>query len=96
MIYEVVGVKKAVTGKGKDCFTYHFQSEFTDYEVENCECVGKAVLSEFSYEDFGVKVGDTVKLIYEKGFQDKATLSEIIPVKNPFLADGNKQDKPKQ
>ena len=93
MIYEVVGVKKSVTGKGKDCFNYYFQSDFNEYDIEHSTCEGKATLSEFSYEDFGVKPGDHVKLIYEKGFQNMATLSEVIPVKNPFTS---APDKPKQ
>lgn len=83
-IYEVVGVKKSRSSKGKDCFNYFFSSDFSDYDKENAECQGRTVTTEFSYTDFGVKPGDHVQLEYEKGFQNMATLSDIVPVKNPF------------
>lgn len=96
-VYEVVGVKKSKSSKsGKDCFNYFLKCGFSDYDLENAECQGETVTSEFSYEDFGVKPGDHVQLEYEKGFQDRATLCGMIPVRNPYPADGNKQDKPKQ
>ena len=95
-IHEVIGVKKSRSSKGKDCFNYYLSCDFSDYDKENAECQGRTVTSEFSYTDYGVKPGDYVQLEYEKGFQNMATLSDMIPVKNPFPADGNKQDKPKQ
>lgn len=90
-VYEVLGIKKAKSAKtGRDCFTYYLKTEFSDYEQETAECEGFTVLNEFSYTDYSVKVGDFVELEYIKGFQDKATLSDMIPVKNPYQTD-NKQ-----
>ncbi len=88
-IHEVIGVKKSKSTKsGKDCFNYNLACDFSDYDKENAECQGRAVSTEFSYTDFGVKPGDYVQLEYEKGYQDKAMLVDMIPVKNPY------QDKP--
>ena len=84
-IHEVLGIKKAKSTKtGKDCFTYFLKSEFSDYEQENCECEGSSSFNEFSYTDYGVHVGDFVELDYVKGFQDKATLSDMRIVKSPW------------
>lgn len=80
----VVGVKKSVTGKGRDFYNYFFNVPFSDYESENADCLGMTVQSEGSYKDFSVKPGDVVQLSYEKGYQDKAVLSDIVVVK-PFV-----------
>ena len=37
---------------------------------------------EFSYTKFNVAVGDEVSPVYEKGYQDKAVLVNLIP--DPF------------
>lgn len=85
-LYQVVGIKKAVSTKTKkDCFTYHFAGDFTPYEIENCECDGKNTFTEFSYTDYGLHINDLVELGYTKGFQDKATLSEVVVVNSPYI-----------
>lgn len=77
-LWQVVGKKKAKSAKsGNDCFNYYFTGDFSQYDEEHAECEGNVVLSEFSYDDFDVHPGDMVELDYEKGFQDKATLSYI-------------------
>ena len=82
---KVIGIKatKMTTGKneGKTGYTYTFTKEFSDYDKENSVCQGEDVTREFSYTDFGVSVGDDVNPIYEKGFQDKAVLVNLIPFK---------------
>lgn len=78
----ILGVK-AVTGKtGRLGYTYFYQEPFSDYEVENSETtLGMRCGSEFCYKDFGCRPGDEMTFVYEKGFQDKAVLVDMIPVK---------------
>lgn len=83
-LYEVIGVKKGETSKGKDCFNYYLATDFTDYDMNTAECEGRSVLTEFSYTDFNVHVGDFVELDYIKGFQDRATLSDMTVIKSPW------------
>ena len=72
----IVGVRKSES-KGKDVFNYYGLKDFTDYEVQNSDCVGQAVVSEFSYIDYGLCVGDVVEFLYEPGFQGRASLVDI-------------------
>lgn len=83
-LYEVMGVKKSETTKGKEAFNYFLAGDFSDYDLKNSECEGRSVLTEFSYTDFGVHVGDFVELDYIKGFQDRATLADMTVVKSPW------------
>jgi hypothetical protein len=82
---KLIGIKavKMTSGKneGKTGYTYYFEKDFTDYEKQNATCYGSSVSSEFSYTDFGVSVGDNVNPVYDKGFQDKAVLVNLIPFK---------------
>ena len=81
----LVGIKATTitTGKneGKTGYTYSFMKEYTDYEKESSHCDGYAVTTEFSYKQFDVNIGDYVTPVYEKGFQDKAVLINLIPFK---------------
>lgn len=87
---KVIGIKatKMTTGKneGKTGFTYYFVKDFSDYDKENSECQGKSVTQEFSYTDFGVMVGDDVMPVYDKGFQDRAVLTNLVPFKDKTKA----------
>lgn len=81
-LYEVIGKKVTKSSKtNRDCYTYYLAGDFSDYEQENGNCVGRSVTVEFCYHDFDVSVGDFVELEYEKGFQDKAVLCGIAIVK---------------
>lgn len=81
----LVGIKATTmtSGKneGKTGYTYSFMKEYTEYEKDNSTCEGYAVTTEFSYTHFGVSIGDYVTPVYEKGFQDKAILVNLIPFK---------------
>lgn len=90
----ISGVKKSKTKNGKDCFQYYGTKEFTAYEQENTECTGFAVVSEFSYENFNLSPGDVVEFEYEPGFEGRATLTGVRPIKlsTPF-EDGKAPDK---
>lgn len=80
---KVIGIKatEMTSGKnvGKTGYTYFMSAPFTDYELETSVCNGTKVTSEFSYTNFGVAVGDEVTPVYEKGFQDKAILVNLVP-----------------
>lgn len=82
---KLLGIKatKMTSGRneGKTGYTYYFEKDFTDYEKGSAVCQGSSVTSEFSYTDFGVAVGDHVTPVYEKGFQDKAVLVNLVPFK---------------
>lgn len=81
----LVGIKatKMTSGKneGKTGFTYYFQKDFTDYEKANSVCQGVSIGQEFSYTDFGIAVGEHVTPVYDKGYQDRAVLVNLIPFK---------------
>ena len=77
----LIGRQKGKTKAGKTFFNYYFSKPFTAYENENGECLGQSVLTEFSYEDFPCLPGDEVRLLYGRGFQDRATLENIEIVK---------------
>lgn len=92
----ILGVKKGKTKTGKESYTYYATKDFTPYELENAECVGSAVVSEFSYQDFHVQPGDEVDFQYEPGFEGKATLVDVIMRKpNPFTKESGTAEKGK-
>lgn len=82
---KLLGIKatKMTTGKneGKTGYTYYFEKDFSDYDKENSVCQGSCICQEFSYTDFGIAIGDHCEPVYEKGFQDKAILVNLVPLK---------------
>ena len=81
----IVGVRKSES-KGKAAFNYSGLKDFTAYELENSECEGEDVISEFSYTDYGLHSGDYVDFEYEPGFNGRASLvgvHMITPAGNP-------------
>lgn len=87
----LVGVKrsdyKGKDGQLKTGFNIYGVKDYTRYEMENAQCEGQAVVQEWTNIDFNIHPGDVVELIYEPGFQDKATLVDIQVIKiadNPF------------
>lgn len=80
--YELIGKRHTRTKKGNDFFTYYLKRPFSVYENENSISVlGGAVETAACFDDFPCKPGDLVELVYTKGFQDKAVLSDIRVVK---------------
>lgn len=77
----IIGIKKAQTKNKKNFCQYYFQKAFTDYEMENSDCLGFVVGSEFSYRDYNLKPGDVCDFMYEPGYEGKATLSDVVVLK---------------
>lgn len=75
----IVGVRK-FESKGKKAFNYHGLKDFTYYDLENSECEGNPVVTEFSYTDYNLHVGDIVEFDYEPGFQGRASLVGVRPI----------------
>lgn len=90
----LVGKKVATSKKDNKSkyYTYHFHIPYTDYELENYEVYGTAVLSEECRKDFpGINIGDEVKLYYSKGFGGAAVLDDIILVQKASFGNDKKK-----
>lgn len=76
----IVGIRETKNKtNGNYFYNYYYIEDFSDYEKDTAEqCVGKKVGYEGSSIRFDVQVGDKVKMYYEKGYQDKAFLSELV------------------
>lgn len=77
----IIGIKKAKTKNGREFCQYYYKKPFTDYELENSDCLGMIVGNEFSYRDYNLKPGDVCDFQYEPGYEGKATLSDVFVVK---------------
>lgn len=86
-VCRVVGIKKQRYEEGKNAgrvgCTYFLAGDFSEYDKnnKNSEVQGERVFVEFAYKDFGVVAGDNCEVVYEKGYQDKAQLANLYPVK---------------
>ena len=76
----IVGIRETKSKTtGKSYFNYFLMEDFTDYEKDSAEsCVGHKVSFESSPLRFDVNVGDKVKCYYDKGYQDKAMLADML------------------
>lgn len=93
MIVKIVGVRKHES-KGRNVFNIAALKEYAQYEKENAECKGVDVISEFTYTDYGLAVGDVVEFLYEPGFQQRAKLTgvrSVSPTDNPFESKPDKK-----
>lgn len=81
----ILGIKKAAykakDGTNKTAYNYSCMKDYTEYEQENAECIGSDVIREYSSKEYPVQVGDVVELVYEPGFENKATLVDMRMVK---------------
>lgn len=98
MKVKIVGVKQSES-KGRKVFNYAGLKEYTPYEQDNAECEGLDVISEFSFTDFKLHVGDVVDFEYEPGFQGRATLTGVKMLsmnENPYEEGKNVKKESKQ
>lgn len=77
----IIGIKKATSKSGRDFVQYHVSVPFSGYDIENSDCEGFQVKTEFTYHDYNLKVGDVCDFQYEPGFDGKATLSDVVVLK---------------
>lgn len=77
---KLVGMKVTTRPDGTKGYIYNFADSFSKYDKEHAECRGSRVFSEYSKMSFDVNIGDEVDVIYDKGFQDKAVLVDILVV----------------
>lgn len=83
MDYVLVGMRVAKTQKGTIGTTIVAEMEFDPYLQESSiVCKGTDCVREYIAEDYSsvLEIGQKIKLIYGRGFKDKAVLREIIPV----------------
>lgn len=80
---KVIGYILAETKKGAVGTNLYVEVPHDTYKAENAmKAVGNACESEYIRGDYSsiLKVGQTVELIYGKGYEGKAVLREIVPV----------------
>lgn len=77
----LVGIQKGRTKNGKDFYNYFGLKEFSNYDHENSECHGQRVITEFSYTNYDIAIGDVVEFKYEPGYEGKAVLADVVLVK---------------
>lgn len=85
MLVTILGIKKT-SYKGKDgsdktAYNYSCTKDYTEYEKDNADCKGSDVIREYSSKEYPVQVGDVVNLIYEPGYEGKATLVDMQMMK---------------
>lgn len=90
----IVGVRK-FESKGKPAFNYFGLKDFTDYDIQNSDCEGQSVVSEFSYTDFNLHAGDIVEFDYEPGYQGRASLVGVRPITHAPASDPKNQKETK-
>ncbi len=83
----ILGIRKSKNkDKTRDYFNYFYSRSFTDYEagVTDPDVIAQGLYcgSEFTGKQLDCKVGDTVELYFEPGFQGKAVLSGCRVVKS--------------
>lgn len=83
MQYVLVGMLVRKSAKGNIGTTIIATTEFDSYQQESSlVCEGNDCVREYISGDYSstLEVGQKIKLVYGRGYQDKAVLREIIPV----------------
>ncbi len=93
---KVIGVRVSENAETKVVSSNLFvQIPFSEWESGSAKsCVGFKVASEYIRKELDCKPGDEVDLVYEKGFQDKAVLTDVVVTKsalNDIVNDVNKK-----
>ena len=90
--YLVVGIVERKGKTGRLWTTLYLQCDMDAYSKENSErCEGVKVVVESTGAELPIlHIGDTVQLLYTKGFEDKAVLGGVVVVKtNPVTGSNN-------
>ncbi len=94
---KVIGVRVSENAETKVISSNLFvMIPFSEWESNSAkECFGHKVASEYIRKDLSdIKPNDEVDLVYEKGFQDKAVLTDVVVTKsalNDIVNDVNKK-----
>jgi hypothetical protein len=74
----VIGIERGVNKKYNTPFTIlHTMTEFNDYEKNNRGAQGNKCESTYIRGNISVAVGDIVKFVYVKGFNNEAVVSDV-------------------
>ena len=79
--YTIIGMVVRETKKGNVGTTVYLTTEHEAYDRENSlKCLGESCRDEYLKGDLSIEfaVGDSVYLIYGKGFEGKAVLQSIF------------------
>lgn len=77
---EVVGIS-SFTSNGKTGFNIFLLEPFSDYERDGKNtALGMKTSSEFTYDDYGLKVGDKVKIYKDVIETSKGTFPIIVEI----------------
>lgn len=82
MIVNIIGVKRGKNKAGEDATNLYYSKGFSQYDAAHAECIGQQTESVYTtlYVPKVVQ-GDKLDLIYEPGFEGKATLVGVNAVK---------------
>lgn len=81
----IIGFIVSETKKGNIGTTIFYELEHDEYRQDTAiKCIGMACESDYISGDFSSKlqVGESVSLVYCKGYQGKAVLRDIVPITN--------------
>lgn len=79
---QIVGLKRYEGKKGIGTVISYI-TPYSDYDTENCECLGFDAGQEFTYLDTSLlNVGDVIAFEYAKGFGGKAVMSGYKMIKS--------------
>lgn len=81
-VYEVIGLFSTTTKANKVFTQLQLAGEFSDYQKKNSSRIdGRMVITESLHEELpDINVGDMVELVYRRGFNNSAVLSEVRTV----------------
>ena len=78
----VKGILKGTNKSGREFFQIYGTTPFSEYEETSGNCAGVKTIDQFTFLDVSdIKINDEVDFLYEPGFQGRAKLTAIIPVK---------------
>lgn len=76
-MYEVLGIEKGKSKKDNDFTVLHLVSEFDTYSQQKRGALGNKCESVYISLNLKVDVGQHIELVYKKGFNDIAVVSDI-------------------
>lgn len=78
--YTILGIRTAQSKKGTIYSVLYLSVPFNDYEQKSAvRCEGSSVITEYvgTLDVSSLEVGDSIRLLYSKGYEGKAVISGI-------------------